>query len=374
MFFDARDCHSARVRHLQRTVLVICAASLFAACLAGEPEESEESGKSERVAEHEAAVLAGLPDEGDPAVVALYLQDFVLCTGTLVTPTVVVTAAHCVSPETLQGHDVTELEVRIGERAWFPDQRVPIVAGAYHPDFTMLTMNLEGNPDVAVVRLASALDIEPVGLPTPDIASLLYEDAPLRIVGYGRTSFGAEDYGRKRQRDDIKVGKLTSDEISLSPAAMCAGDSGGPYLFTHEGKEYVVGVHSNGNCQTTSGGTRLDSVFADFVLPFIEQDCVADGACMALCTNVVDPDCACVEDGRCDPECPVEVGDPDCACEADDHCNAECPGMRDPDCEEDEPPAPDEQDEGCAAGSSSHASPWSALAVLALLVRRRRTI
>src|SRR6202011_5804497 len=48
-------------------------------------------------------IISGETDTGDPSVVAVYAQQLgapfgFLCTGSVIAPTVVLTAAHCVSP------------------------------------------------------------------------------------------------------------------------------------------------------------------------------------------------------------------------------------------------------------------------------------
>ena len=49
------------------------------------------------------SVINGTVDNGDPAVVMLRASQGGYCTGTLVSPTVVVTAAHCVDGITARG-------------------------------------------------------------------------------------------------------------------------------------------------------------------------------------------------------------------------------------------------------------------------------
>jgi MYXO-CTERM domain-containing protein len=255
-------------------------------------------GGSEPIGRERVAVRMGVEDAGDPAVVSIYKEAVVLCTGTLVTPRVIVTAAHCLHPDMLNGTPIIDLEVRVGTSAFFPDGKLTIAEGTPHPDFDPSSLDLDGNPDVGVLRLAepavmpgAAEPIAPLGTHHESIPALLVPGAPLRVVGYGVTAYGAMDYATKRQTN-AAIDAIDVTSIELTPAVMCAGDSGGPYLFSHEGREYVVAVHSNGNCTSTSEGTPIATVYDSFVLPFIERDCVADGACLALCKNVVDPDCA----------------------------------------------------------------------------------
>src|SRR5689334_3949150 len=62
-------------------------------------------------------IVNGSPDSGHPATVALTTQGFPFCSGTLVTPTVVVTAAHCIDPNN-GVPPVDEIEIFFGNDAF----------------------------------------------------------------------------------------------------------------------------------------------------------------------------------------------------------------------------------------------------------------
>lgn len=198
-----------------------------------------------------------------------------------------------------------------------------------------------------MIRLAEPIDVPPIAIHRGELLDELLVDAPLRIVGYGVTAYGEDDYGTKREAA-AQIRRIPEDSISLRPAAMCAGDSGGPYFFESGGKEHIVAVHSNGNCTTSSEGTRLDVVYESFVRPFVEEDCVADGYCLELCETVADPDCASGEGG----EGGVGGGDGTGGSAAEDD---------------------DQQDDDGCSAASSKAPGWTSLFVLGALAAWNRT-
>ena len=302
--------------------------------------EVESAGDGERrrdpVGEASDAVIGGTADLADSAVVGIYRNEIILCTGTLVTPKVIVTAAHCVIPQSLSGHDITEVEVHIGADVFHPDQTYAIAEAAAHPSFKTTTMSLVANHDIGLIRLTEPASIPPIPLVSHEVAkAALVDGAPLRVVGFGITSAGGMDYGGKREAQTT-LGNLADDFITLGSGVMCEGDSGGPYLASANGVEYVVGTHSSGNCATHNQGSRIDDVIDDFIAPFVAADCMADDVCEAFCAplGIADPDCACAADGECDTTC--DAG-------ADPDCQAAPPPLEDPE--------PDPEESGCSVSS-----------------------
>ena len=114
------------------------------------------------VTQEDATVIGGETDTGDPGVVAVYAQQpgsdaGFLCTGSVIAPTVILTAAHCVSPsETGRGATFTVLTSANINRGGGQQLAVREV----HANPLWSTRNLAGGHDQGIVILG-----EPTSLP-----------------------------------------------------------------------------------------------------------------------------------------------------------------------------------------------------------------
>ena len=248
--------------------------------------------------QQESSIVGGAIDTGDPEVVALVVEQGggeYICTGTLIAPRVVLTAAHCVNftdtpPSTFTAHFVSSLG----------DDRDPSALG------TRNVVEWKSDPMFDETRPDLGHDIGIVLLDSPaPVAPKRYNRAPMdasigtrgRVVGFGITLADRQDAGSKRQTE-ITIDGVTDQVFSFSgERGICQGDSGGPTFVTHDGVEVVAGIHSAGDCNEAGAvlgiETRVDRFAASFIDPFIaaHPQCVADGACDPGCV-VPDPDCA----------------------------------------------------------------------------------
>ncbi|MCS6799744.1 MAG: S1 family peptidase [Myxococcota bacterium] len=201
------------------------------------------------------AITHGWDDDGDDAVVALIRARALMCSGVLVAPDAVLTAGHCVDL-------VMPDAVVFGAFPGRPTRRVTVTSVHVHPDYDRTSLS----HDIAVVRLAEDVDVQPTELPRRDLDEH-DQGAQVRLVGFGLAEDGTTENLRKRQGfARIAVVDAGRFRIDGDPSQPCRGDSGGPTFLRMDGHEPVVGVHSGGNAECTGGSieTRVD-VHREFI-------------------------------------------------------------------------------------------------------------
>jgi len=278
-----------------------------------------------------AAITSGQPDAGEHPYVGeliFYVPDatdsrfddpgaWFSCSGTLVSPTVVLTAGHCTFAVGLDGESTTnggeittaaeggtggndvwvdfseaahfdgfpasadyardENQERYEDRArWLDRQRAWHRGTAFaHPEYDDNAFYIH---DAGVVVLDKAVSVSRYGrVPTFDYleryATQRGSDHLFEVVGYGLTASGpfTAEGGDTRLKGDVKLNSLNSSPpdtyalYSNNPGqphegGTCFGDSGGP-IFDDTRSNLVVSVTSFGfssTCSGVGGGYRID--------------------------------------------------------------------------------------------------------------------
>lgn len=212
-----------------------------------------------------AAVVGGTTTTEFPEVGALIQGATLFCGGVLIGPACILTAAHCVESGT-----ITDMRFFLGPDIAGPaDFEADLVAAELHPQWA----GTPGEFDLAVVSLASATAVPPLGFAAPGGSG-----TSVTIVGLG--SDGAGGAGVKRFAS-VDVLTLTSLVITTdgTVANFCAADSGSPVLVAPGGQRAIAGIASgtDDHCETFALSTRADNQLAAFILPAMASTCVPPG-------------------------------------------------------------------------------------------------
>lgn len=184
------------------------------------------------------------------------------CSGTLISPTVFLTAAHCD-----EGGDE---RVRVTFSTAYKDGD-PTYAGTFHADPAY--NQKQSNPhDIAVVTLDEPIEgITPAELPEANSLDRVSPDQKFTSVGYGAYEVTNQPGGHRYLYDDVRMtatGTLNAVNpawlrISMNAATgnggTCYGDSGGPNFLGDT--EVVAGTTITGDaiCRSTNVVYRLDT-------------------------------------------------------------------------------------------------------------------
>lgn len=262
--------------------LAVAATLLLVSC-AAPPGELEALG---------AAIVDGELSEQPGSVVAIAPQRVhcgdeptVLCSGTLIAPDAVLSAAHCFGSM----RPGLAYEVFVGASLGPDAHAVPVLEVITDPRFDPQSRQ----NDLAVLWLAEPVEgIQPEPLPDPSASPPVLDDR-VTLAGFGATSAGTAPDGSKRlgrgRVGDVRPGVVAVDP---DPSVSCVGDSGGP-LF-NEGSE-LIGVASSGDtgCSETSVYALIAPAVTGFVETVLNMGPVDRPPARDVCTG------RCVEDTDC---------------------------------------------------------------------------
>lgn len=292
-------------------------------------EHRPEEPKATNLGTIQQKIINGDKNLAYPAVGTLTANKNSFCTGTLIAPRVVLTAAHCVDAfANLKGQT---LEFRIDIPIHQNEYRsvfvyIDIPSSTKHPQYQGGQSALLH--DVAVVILQNPVfSVAPMPYNTKAAdTSWLKRDA--LFMGYGRLSASdtlpaPHKYStfltmtHLDQTDDAqRTPKPNTIGYSGQNTAVCQGDSGGPAMLEFDGKMVLVAVTSHGtsyDCSGTSYSFRTDP-YVSWIQTFLDKYSTCEG------TTPTCGGCATCQQKQCEPKpltsapqsCKVCASDADC--------------------------------------------------------------
>jgi hypothetical protein len=196
-----------------------------------------------------------------------------VCTGALIAPTIVLTAGHCITPNT---------SYRVIDYTTQPPRLITAQKVAAHPQFNMQAMNAHrATADVALLQLPAPVPGKsPAALGAPRIPVM--PGAPFTIAGIGTTASGSDaGVGTVRAAGLTVTGNPGTLQIRLvdpltqnkrTGTGACTGDSGAPVFEDQNGTSLIVGVvswstgaNNSDGCGGLTGVTPL-TLYRDWIL------------------------------------------------------------------------------------------------------------
>jgi secreted trypsin-like serine protease len=213
------------------------------------------------------------PDAIARSVVTIIGSHGTVCTGSLIAPNIVLTAGHCIAPQT---------SYRVIDYTTQPPRLLTAQKVERHPQFNMQTMLAHrATADVALLLLPSAVPSKQPGLlgtPRTPVAA----GARFTIAGVGVTVSGGDDgVGTIRAASLVATGQPGQLQLRLVDPATnntrnglgaCTGDSGAP-VFEDQGDRAVIvgvvswstGANNSAGCGGLTGVTPL-TLYRDWIL------------------------------------------------------------------------------------------------------------
>ena len=242
-----------------RPLLIATAVSALASC--STPASPIDSSQEQRVGTAESEIQGGTPDNTSTAVVGIaHITQFGVggCSGSLLSPNVVLTALHCVADTAQQIQCPSNIfsmhaagDMYVTTASTFPQQ-----IGGWDSVREIVVAPGTGlcGRDVAILILQTPMSASEATPLIPRLTPLNNEEI-YSAVGYGQQGENGPS-GTRFRRDNLSLLCVglncgATDQIYLTEwvgeTGVCSGDSGGPAI---DGQGQVTGVASRGapNC------------------------------------------------------------------------------------------------------------------------------
>jgi MYXO-CTERM domain-containing protein len=248
------------------------------------------------------------------------------CTGVLVGPNVVMTAASCMSRNyeaqlddqfTSEYLDDLSISVRFGLSS--SDNTAYHLLDTFTAGPTSLKglimhryyiKNTSGTNDVALLVLDTAVVMDEIGEVTPaeletNIVKATLEQGTLELVGYGKKDTDGDKISfTTRQVVTPDIETVTATRVTAGEAGektTCYADSGGPGFFdSGSGPKVATVSERHGTCDTVATRERVDLFAEGFVLPLVAFAAGCSGCTACEFNGVCEEDCATTRDLDCD--------------------------------------------------------------------------
>lgn len=283
------------------TCFIISTVLYFGACTSP-PESGDALGRTQQ------RINDGQLETGQDSVVLLYhTQEGVMCTGTIIGQRVVLTAKHCVRPNTGAGpgeYSPSGWTINIGPNMNQIYNQYGVSEVRYPPG-TQVDDN-----DIAVLIVNGVMSEPPYAL--HGALTSVFINSSVYLIGYGVDSCNNGNSGTKyRTTDHVSQFYLQNSFITLGQGAN-QGDSGGP-VFNTSYEVVGVMVAMGGNCsEGVTICTRIDR-FADLISTALDDTggCYPTGE--EVCGDGIDNDCQNGIDDGCSATGEPCAVDGDCA-------------------------------------------------------------
>ncbi len=251
----------------------ICSIALFSLISCSQSDDNANRTSSNSNIEFQNRGIRNGINSEEPSVGAIYKYDsvrktyFFHCSGTLLNPTTILTAKHCVLNYRTTGYQSGQLPYNLTSDFGFTTARnnaeinvnnFVLSKGVTQPFAVPVVTSDVILEDIAIIKLSR---------PYPGVNTFLpVNNAPLKLpirslvqaIGYGMFNDLANSSGTKRsgdlaymggRRGTISYSSFNDAELYLVPGTAtkqlaCSGDSGGPAIAIINGKRTIVGVAS----------------------------------------------------------------------------------------------------------------------------------